>query len=119
MFNHRPRVLKDEQIIIMGADVTHPGADQQDADRPSIAAVVGSVDPRASQYCAEIRIQAPKQEYIEDMEDMVYNILRKFNRANYSTSTGKPQRIIFFRDGVSEGQFAKVQVQFNSVLRIV
>jgi len=115
----RPRVLKDEQIIIMGADVTHPGADQQDADRPSIAAVVGSVDPRASQYCAEIRIQAPKQEYIEDMEDMVYNILRKFNRANYSTSTGKPQRIIFFRDGVSEGQFAKVQVQFNSVLRIV
>jgi len=104
----RPRMLLNEQVIIMGADVTHPGADRQELGKPSIAAVVGSVDPRASQYCTEIRIQASKQEFIEDMEGMVYNILRKFNRANYSTSTGKPQRIIFFRDGVSEGQFAKI-----------
>lgn len=92
----------------MGADVTHPGTDQQNSGKASIAAVVGSIDPRASQYCAEIRIQASKQEWIEEMEGMVYNILLKFNRANRSTSTGKPQRIIFFRDGVSEGQFAEV-----------
>ena len=39
-----------EQVIIMGADVTHPGADQQDSGKPSIAAVVGSIDPRGSQY---------------------------------------------------------------------
>ena len=103
-----PKVLLQEQVIIMGADVTHPGADQQDSGKPSIAAVVGSVDPRASQYCCEIRIQKSKQEYIEDMENMVYNLLRKFNRVTGSTSTGKPQRIIFYRDGVSEGQFAKV-----------
>ena len=99
----------------MGADVTHPGADQQDSGKPSIAAVVGSVDPRASQYCCEIRIQKSKKEYIEDMENMVYNLLRKFNRVTGSTSTGKPQRIIFYRDGVSEGQFAKVQ-KFSIIL---
>ncbi|XP_046635455.1 protein argonaute-2-like isoform X1 [Daphnia pulicaria] len=104
----RPKMLLNEQVIIMGADVTHPGADQQDSGKPSIAAVVGSVDPRASQYCCEIRIQKSKQEYIEDMETMVYNLLRKFNRVSGATSTGKPQRIIFYRDGVSEGQFAKV-----------
>lgn len=91
----------------MGADVTHPAADQHDSKRPSIAAVVGSVDPRASKYCTEIRIQPPKQEFIEDMEGMVYEILRKFHAIN-RTSTGKPQRIIFYRDGVSEGQFAKI-----------
>lgn len=92
----------------MGADVTHPGADQQDSGKPSIAAVVASVDPRAAQYVCEIRLQKSKQEYIEDMENMVYNLLLKFNRATSSTSTGKPQRIFFYRDGVSEGQFAKV-----------
>ena len=93
----------------MGADVTHPGADQPGSRKPSIAAVVGSVDPKAAQYVCEIRIQKSKQEYIEDMESMVYNLLLKFYRATGSTSTGKPQRIIFYRDGVSEDQFAKVQ----------
>jgi eukaryotic translation initiation factor 2C len=53
-------------------------------------------------------VQKSKQEYIEDMEGMVYNLLRKFNRVNGTVSTGKPQRIIFYRDGVSEGHFAKV-----------
>jgi len=38
------------QVIIMGADITHPGADQQDPGKPSIETVVGSVDPRGSQY---------------------------------------------------------------------
>lgn len=103
----------------MGADVTHPGADQQDSNKPSIAAVVGSVDPRASQYCCEIRIQRSKQEYIEDMEGMVYNLLRKFNRVNGAVSTGKPQRIIFYRDGVSEGQFAKVIRFIGPYLRFI
>ena len=98
----------NSQVIVMGADVTHPGADQQDSGKPSIAAVVASVDPKAAQYICEIRIQKSKQEYIEDMENMVYNLLLKFNKTTGSTSTGKPQRIIFYRDGVSEGQFAKV-----------
>lgn len=92
----------------MGADVTHPGVDQQDSGKPSIAAVVGSVDPRASQYCCEIRIQKSKQEIIEDMENMVYNLLLKFHKETGSTSSEKPQRIIFYRDGVGKGQFAQV-----------
>lgn len=98
----------EEQVIIMGADVTHPGADTPEIGKPSIAAVVGSTDPTGFRYCAEIRIQKSRQECIEEMEPMVYNILLKFYRANCRTSTGKPQRILFFRDGVSEGQFPMV-----------
>jgi len=110
-------VLLNEQVIIMGADVTHPGADQQDSGKPSIAAVTGSLDPLASKYACEIRIQKSKQEHIEDMENMVYNLLLKFFRYNKGTSSGKPQRIIFYRDGVSEGQFAKVFQRFSFRLR--
>ena len=66
-----PRVLLEEQVCFMGADVTHPGADQQNSGKPSIAAVVGSMDPRAFRFCSEIRAQASKQEYIENMEGMV------------------------------------------------
>ena len=92
----------------MGACLTR--VDQQDSSKPSIASVVGSVDPRASQYCCEIRIQNSKQVYIEDMENMVYNLLRKFNDARGATSTGLPQRIIFYRDGVSDEQSNNTKV---------
>ena len=103
----------EEKEVTLGADVIHPVADQQDSTKPSIAAVVASVDPRAAQYVCEIRIQASKQEYIEEMEDMVYHLLLKFHRSAGKTSTAKPQRIIFYRDGVSEGQFAKVILYIN------
>ena len=43
-------------VMIMGADVTHPASDQKDI-KDSIAAVVASMDPRASQYECEIRFQ--------------------------------------------------------------
>jgi hypothetical protein len=44
-------------------------------------------------------------EIIEDLETIVKNQLMYFNK---KTNGLKPQRIIFFRDGVSEGQFAEV-----------
>ena len=42
--------------MIMGADVTHPASDFK-GGKPSIAAIAGSMDPRASQYACEIRFQ--------------------------------------------------------------
>jgi eukaryotic translation initiation factor 2C len=43
-------------VMIMGADVTHPASDFK-GTKQSIAAVVGSMDPKASQYKCEIRFQ--------------------------------------------------------------
>ena len=51
-----PKVLLDQEVMIMGADVTHPASDFK-GRKPSIAAVVGSMDPKASQYKCEIRFQ--------------------------------------------------------------
>lgn len=44
-------------------------------------------------------------------------VLLKFNKIAGTTSTGKPQRIVFFRDGVSEGQFEKVMDWEISAIR--
>lgn len=94
-------------IMFMGADVTHPPPDQL-GSKPSIAAVVGSIDPRASIYNCEIRVQYGGQvvEEIIEMEAMTKNLLMKFFQQ--TNGKHKPQRIIFYRDGVSEGQFAIV-----------
>ncbi|KAK2174077.1 hypothetical protein NP493_830g00028 [Ridgeia piscesae] len=51
----RPHVFR-EPVIFLGADVTHspPG----DRAKPSIAAVVGSMDAHPSRYSATVRVQA-------------------------------------------------------------
>ena len=53
--SNTPHILA-RPVMIMGADVTHAAPDQKGI-KPSIAAVVASMDPKASQYECEIRIQ--------------------------------------------------------------
>ena len=49
-------------------------------------------------------MQEARQEMIVELGPMVANILRKF----YQKNRRKPTRVVFYRDGVSEGQFAQV-----------
>ncbi|KAJ8673621.1 hypothetical protein QAD02_004883 [Eretmocerus hayati] len=88
--------------MMVGADVTHPSPDATGI--PSIAAVVASHDPQAFKYNTQIRLQPPRQELIEDLMEIMWIHLNEFKKA-----TGKhPSQIVFFRDGVSEGQFGQV-----------
>lgn len=50
----RPRIF-NEPVIFLGADITHPPAG--DSRKPSIAAVVGSMDAHPSRYAATVRVQ--------------------------------------------------------------
>jgi eukaryotic translation initiation factor 2C len=97
----RPKCLQ-RPVMIVGSDVTHPSPDQTDI--PSVAAVSASHDPKAFMYNVRIRLQPPRVEIIEDLENIMKEQLRFF----YKSTGYKPERIIFFRDGVSEGQFAQV-----------
>ncbi|XP_050538341.1 protein argonaute-2-like isoform X4 [Daktulosphaira vitifoliae] len=91
-----------EGAIIFGADVTHPSPDQTAI--PSVAAVAASHDVKAFQYNMEWRLQSPKVEIIQDLEDIIHIQLSKFREKTKSI----PNKILFFRDGVSEGQFMQV-----------
>lgn len=114
----------------MGADVTHPPAG--DNKKPSIAAVVGSMDAHPSRYAATVRVQQHRLEIIQELSSMVryvshlcecitffgfspsvYRVTSFFREllVMFYKSTGgyKPHRIILYRDGVSEGQFPHVR----------
>lgn len=97
----RPPFFK-QPVIFFGADVTHPAAG--DDKKPSIAAVVGSMDAHPSRYSASVRVQSHRQEIIAELSSMVRELLIQF----YQATNHKPCRIIFYRDGVSEGQFEQV-----------
>ncbi|XP_062567252.1 protein argonaute-2-like isoform X5 [Saccostrea cucullata] len=97
----RPKVFR-EPVIFLGANVTHPPAG--DKTKPSIAAVVGSMDAHPSRYSSTVRVQQHRQEIIQELSSMVRELLIHF----YKATRFKPTRIIFYRDGVSEGQFQQV-----------
>ncbi|CAG8442443.1 2214_t:CDS:2 [Diversispora eburnea] len=93
--------IAEKPSIMMGADVYHPGPG---STRPSIAALCASLDNHASRYASTIRVQSSREENIVDLFSMVKEMLRAF----YQSCGKKPFRILFYRDGVSEGQFKKV-----------
>ena len=74
----------------------------------SIAAVTGSFDKDGCFYGARLYAQkSPKgqaYEMIHDLDKMVYSLLGEYYRINKIF----PKKIVFFRDGVSEGQFPLV-----------
>jgi eukaryotic translation initiation factor 2C len=97
-------VFKDQPVIFLGADVTHPSPQGFNKDQPSIAAVVGSIDNMMCKYACQVRCQKHKQEIIAELQTMVRELLLEYKRRTKSA----PTRIIFYRDGVSEGQFQQV-----------
>lgn len=94
--------LFDRPAIIFGADVTHAAPFSK---LPSLAAVVASMDAHPFRYECETRAQKNRQEIIQDLKGMAINLLKRFYNA---TRGKKPEKILFYRDGVSEGQFEHV-----------
>jgi eukaryotic translation initiation factor 2C len=108
--------------MVCGADVTHPRPGAPEGT-PSIAALVASVDKDFVQYPASMCVQQPdptkaSKEYvvfhstdlctnakehrmIEDMKEMMTERLLLYKKKNKVL----PEKIILYRDGVSEGQF--------------
>lgn len=107
----RPPIIRGMPVIIFGADVTHPRSD--DTTSPSIAAVVASVDLEGSRYRALHRNQKHRQEIIADLKEMAKEHLREFR----TRTRAKPVKIIFYRDGVSEGQFDAVRQEEVAALQ--
>ncbi|PVV02580.1 hypothetical protein BB560_002963, partial [Smittium megazygosporum] len=94
--------VRDAPTIVFGADVTHPGVGE--TERPSIAAVVASMDARLSRYKAILSQQPARTEIIQNLSGIVRDQLIAFYRA----TKHKPAKIIFYRDGVSDGQLSHV-----------
>lgn len=118
--------------MIVGADVTHPAPGTDNF--PSIAAVsecfiivkylyhlihismrifvfqvAASHDLDGFQYNMSYQIQKPKEEIIIQLADMIEAKLRFFKE-----KTGKEaEKILYYRDGVSEGQFYQVRVEIR------
>ncbi|CAF1402264.1 unnamed protein product [Adineta steineri] len=97
---------KDDVFMFFGADVTHITCSRE---KPSIAAIVGSVDSTSTQYASRVGEQYPARgkislEIIKDLYQMSTDLLKLFAQRNHCF----PNKIVFYRDGVDDGHFQKV-----------
>uniref|UniRef100_A0A1A9Z3D6 Uncharacterized protein n=1 Tax=Glossina pallidipes TaxID=7398 RepID=A0A1A9Z3D6_GLOPL len=90
-------------VMFMGADVTHPSPDQRHI--PSVVGVAASHDAYGACYNMQYRLQKSTVEEIEDMKSITEYHLNVYK----SYQNRYPGHIIYYRDGVSDGQFPKIK----------
>ncbi|KAI0084517.1 ribonuclease H-like domain-containing protein [Irpex rosettiformis] len=100
------RWLKAKKTMLVGVDVTHPSPTSLKGT-PSIVAVVASVDDEFAQYPASLGLQRNRninrdsEEMIQELANMITERLLAYEKKMKRL----PERVIVFRDGVSEGQY--------------
>ncbi|KAJ1725255.1 hypothetical protein LPJ53_000584 [Coemansia erecta] len=97
------KMLLGKPTMFLGCDVTHPAPGEQ--GKPSIASVVGSTDFMGTRYVATLIQLQSREELVSRLQETIVRHLKLF----FKNTKTKPQRIIFYRDGVSETQFAQVK----------
>lgn len=89
--------------MFIGADVSHPAAGSK---APSLATMVGSVDLEGVRYACPLPLnQNNREESITGVYKMITELVTIYKK----NTNLFPSRILYFRDGVAEGQFAKVK----------
>ncbi|XP_020092058.1 protein argonaute 2, partial [Ananas comosus] len=91
------------RFMLIGADVNHPPC--WNTASPSIAAVVATLDhPQPHTYTSRVRCQPHRVEQIVRLGEMCSELAAEYARINKA----RPEKIIYFRDGVGDSQFDMV-----------
>ncbi|WVZ21727.1 hypothetical protein V8G54_000271 [Vigna mungo] len=103
LMNRLPNFEGESHVMFIGADVNHPPS--RDTSSPSIAAVVATVNwPAANRYAARVCAQGHRVEKILNFGRICLELVSYYNKLNKVW----PEKIVIFRDGVSESQFNMV-----------
>ncbi|KAK4686283.1 eukaryotic translation initiation factor 2C, partial [Tremellales sp. Uapishka_1] len=108
-----PGMVKGKTMLL-GADLGHPPMKAGYADAPTVACSIATYNADCDAYSAQIRLQEGRGEIIMELSSMVEEHLQIFHKKNASY----PERILIFRDGISEGQYAAaLQYEHNAVVQ--
>ena len=95
-----------KKVMIIGADVHH-------GKKGSVIGLCASFDENFTKYYSRIKVQKKNQEIMVNISSMISDSIQKFFKMNKFL----PETIIFYRDGVGEGQFTEVrEIEIPSIL---
>lgn len=101
--------LSHGTTMIVGIDVAHPSPGQI-KEGPSVAAVVASVDKNLAQWPASLRTQSREFKGADEIikPDTLLEMVTERLKLWQSINKRLPDRILVYRDGVSESQYEQV-----------
>ncbi|KAF1950228.1 eukaryotic translation initiation factor 2C 2 [Byssothecium circinans] len=94
--------------MVIGADVSHPAPGSASAEAASYAAITVSSDPHFVRYWADVQTNGNRVEMVttanihDHFGPMAKMWMQRLGRGQ------PPKRVLYIRDGVSEGQYAQV-----------
>ncbi|KZF25336.1 Piwi-domain-containing protein [Xylona heveae TC161] len=107
--NHelKEEIFLKKRTMLMGADVSHPFPAQlrKNPPPPSFSALVATYDKACSAYTAIASCQEATTQMISDFRRMAQEVLERYKQKNNNLL---PEQIFFFRDGLSESEFAQI-----------
>lgn len=104
-------VVSSAPTIIIGAEVSHPRSSMD--SRPFIASVVASLNRYSAKYVARVCAQKASNANEHQLPLMLHDLFLAF----YQHTQRWPEHVIYFRDGVSDGQFAEILQSAMTALR--
>ncbi|KAI1288251.1 Protein argonaute-2 [Halotydeus destructor] len=109
-----PSFFTHDKIMTVGIDFTHPSPGEQLAT--SICAVVASADRFQSRWLSSVRVHKGNAQV--ELLDQLENMMTAIFSAYVDKNGFFPEKVIIYRDGVSESQFRKVlEVEGPAFLR--
>ena len=100
--------INEGSTMVVGIDVTHPSPGSND-EAPSIFALVASIDKNLAQWPAALGVQKKsRQEVISDKDKLMALFRSRLDLWAQRNGGRLPDKIIVYRDGVSEGQYEQV-----------
>lgn len=102
----RDPLISRRPTMVMGCDAAHPNPSQMrmTPPPPTFTALAANYDINCAKYTAVTSVQDPGKEIVDKFGPMAKELVRRFTRQTKK----EPESILYFRDGVSEGEFATV-----------
>ncbi|KAF2201527.1 Piwi-domain-containing protein [Delitschia confertaspora ATCC 74209] len=103
-----PKQQQNLSTMVIAADVSHPAPGAGSEAAASYAAITMSCDEKYTRYWAECNTNGNRVEMVttENIKRHMGGMAKKWMQK--ITNGNPPQRVLYIRDGVSEGQYAQV-----------
>ncbi|XP_062995532.1 piwi-like protein 2 [Elgaria multicarinata webbii] len=90
-----------KQLMVIGMDVYHDPS----RGKRSVVGFVASINHTLTKWYSRVVFQMPHQEIVDSLKVCLVDALRKFHEVNHCL----PEKIVVYRDGVSDSQLKMVE----------